>query len=457
MSLISVPEALGRIISAINDAGYEAYPVGGCVRDSLMGKIPKDWDAAVSAKPEQVKRALDRLNCRIIDTGIKHGTVTVIADGAPYEITTFRTDGSYSDNRRPDSVEFVSDIRDDISRRDFTINAIAYDRAADRIIDPFDGSRDIEAGIIRCVGEPDKRFIEDSLRILRGLRFASVLGFDIEESTSASMKKHADLLKNVSYERIYAELKMIICGEHIGPVLREYRDIFACAVPEIKPMFDFPQRNPYHCYDVWEHTIHVVENVPPEPVLRFAAMFHDSGKPGTHSSEILQDGKVIDHFYNHGALSAELADSALSRFKADNLTKDTAVYLAAHHGDMTAPTKKSVRRKLAKLDAEFKDGKAIFDMLIKIKLADVSAQAEHVRQKRKKELDETARLADEIIAEKECLTLKDLSVNGRDVMSLGFSGPDIGRILNDVLDKVISEKLNNDREAIIEYINKNYL
>ncbi len=457
MSRISVPEALGRIITALNEAGYEAYPVGGCVRDSLMGKIPKDWDAAVSAKPEQVKRALDKSDYKIIDTGIKHGTVTVIACGAPYEITTFRTDGSYTDNRRPDSVEFVSDIKDDLSRRDFTINAIAYDCVSDSIIDPFDGSHDIEAGIIRCVGEPDKRFTEDSLRILRGLRFASVIGFDIEESTSASIKKHAELLKNVSYERIYAELKMIICGEHIAPVLKEYRDVFARVIPEIEPMFDFPQRNPYHCYDVWEHTIHAVENVPPESALRFAALFHDSGKPGTHSSEIMQDGEVIDHFYNHGALSGRLAETALTRLKADNLTKDTAVYLAAHHGDMTAPTKKSVRRRLAKLDAEFKDGKAIFDMLIKIKLADVSAQAEHVRKNRIEELNKTARLAEEIIAEKDCFTLKDLSVNGRDIMSLGFSGPDIGQVLDDVLDKVISEKLSNDREAIIEYINKNYL
>ncbi len=457
MSLISVSEALGRIIAELNDAGYEAYPVGGCVRDSLMEKIPKDWDAAVSAKPEQVKQALGKLNYKIIDTGIKHGTVTVIADGAPYEITTFRTDGSYTDNRRPDSVEFVSDIRDDLSRRDFTINAIAYDCAADRIIDPFDGRRDIETGIIRCVGEPDKRFTEDSLRILRGLRFASVLGFDIVESTSVSMKKHANLLKNVSYERIYAELKMIICGERIGPVLREYRDIFARVIPEIEPMFDFPQRNPYHCYDVWEHTIHAVENVQPDAALRLAALFHDSGKPGTHSSQILQDGEMIDHFYNHGALSGRLAETALSRLKADNLTKDTAVYLAAHHGDMTVPTKKSVRRRLVKLDAEFKDGKAIFDMLIKIKLADVSAQAEHVRQSRIEELNKTAELADEIIAEKDCLSLKDLAVNGRDIMCLGFSGPDIGMILDDALDKVISEKLSNDRESIIEYINKNYL
>ncbi len=457
MSLISVPEALMSVIAALNAAGYLAYPVGGCVRDSLMGKAPKDWDAAVSAKPEQVKRVLAKLNYKIIDTGIKHGTVTVIADGAPYEITTFRTDGSYTDNRRPDSVEFVSDIRDDLSRRDFTINAVAYDCAADRVIDPFGGRRDINAGIIRCVGDPDKRFTEDSLRILRGLRFASVLGFEIEESASVSMKKHAELLKNVSCERIYDELKMMICGEHIGPVLREYRDIFARVIPEIEPMFDFPQRNPYHCCDVWEHTIRAVENTPPEAALRFAALFHDSGKPGTHSAEILPGGAVIDHFYNHGALSGKLADSALSRLKADNFTKDSAVYLAARHGDMISPTKKSVRRRLAKLDAEFKDGKAVFDMLIKIKLADVSAQAEHVRQNRVSELNETARLADEIIAEKDCFTLKDLAVNGRDMISLGFSGSDIGRILNDVLDKVISEELSNDRGAIIEYINKNYL
>ncbi len=454
MAKINIPERLSEIISRLENAGHRAYPVGGCVRDSLRGCIPKDWDAATSALPEQVKDAMTGTGFKIIETGIKHGTVTVLARGETYEITTFRIDGGYSDNRRPDSVRFVANIEDDLSRRDFTINAIAYDCENDRVIDPFGGAADIEHRLVRCVGEPEKRFREDSLRILRGLRFASVLGFDIEEKTAAAMLSFAPQLKNVSSERIYAELKMILCGDNIETVLREYRGVFACVLPELEPMFDFPQQNPYHCYDVWEHTIHAVSAVPPDPVLRFAALFHDSGKPACHTREMLTDGSRIDHFYNHGAVSAELIENALERLRADNAAKERTKYLVLHHGDMTAPTKKSVRRRLSRISNEFENGREMFDMLTALKLADVSAQAELVRETRKAELREVVKIADEITAERECLSVKDLAVNGNDVMSLGLSGPAVGRALNAALEAVISEDVNNDRESIIEYINK---
>ncbi len=454
MVRINVPERLSEIISRLEKAGHKAYPVGGCVRDSLRGGAPKDWDAATSALPEEVKDAMSGTGFKIIETGIKHGTVTILARGEAYEITTFRVDGGYSDNRRPDSVEFVADINEDLSRRDFTINAIAYDCENDVIIDPFGGAEDIERRLVRCVGEPEKRFSEDSLRILRGLRFASVLGFEIEARTAAAMRRLAPLLKNVSSERVYAELKMILCGENIETVLREYRGVFACVLPELEPMFDFPQQNPYHCYDVWEHTIHAVPAVPPESVLRLAALFHDSGKPACHTRETLADGSRIDHFYDHAAVSAELIAGALERLKADNRTKERAEYLVLHHGDMISPTKKSVKRRLSRISAEFENGREMFDMLIALKLADVSAQAEHVRGTRKAELREVVKIADEITAESECLSIKDLAISGYDVMDMGFSGPEVGKVLNSVLEAVISEEAANDSDSIREYINK---
>ncbi len=455
MARIDVPKPLREVINILEDHGYSAYPVGGCVRDSLRGKSPKDWDAAVSATPEQVSLALKSHPSRVIGTGLAHGTVTVIYQDEIYELTTFRTDGEYSDNRRPDTVEFISSIYGDLARRDFTVNAIAYDCKNDKIIDPFHGAADIERGIIRCVGEAGKRFEEDSLRILRGLRFCSVLGFDIEKETSDAMLSHAELLKNVSYERIYSELKMILCGKNIEFVLRRYCDIFAEVLPEIKPMFDFPQINPYHCYDVWEHTVHAVANIEADPVLRMTALFHDSGKPSVHTREVSENGSITDHFYNHGAVSANLALTALDRLKADNASKDAVVYLVKHHGDVTAPTRKSVKRRLNKLCLEFPDGRKIFEMLIKVKLADVSAQAENVRASRAAELNMTLKIADEIITENECFSLKNLAVNGYDIMSVGYSGKAVGKILQNVLDMVISDRLQNNKDEIIKYIKSN--
>ncbi len=453
MNFIKIPQTLIRILDILESVGYKAYPVGGCIRDSLMGIKPKDWDVATSALPDQVKVLFKDTGYKIIDTGLKHGTVSILAEGNLYEVTTFRTDGTYTDNRRPDEVKFVTDIEDDLSRRDFTVNAIAYDRNREKIIDPFGGETDIRKKTIRCVGDPDLRFREDSLRILRALRFASVLGFNIENATAMSMKKSANLLDNISRERIYSELKVTLCGENIGSVLGKYRGILARVIPELIPMFDFPQRNPYHCYDVWEHTIQAVQNIPAKPVLRLAGLFHDCGKPATHSVDYDLNGLPIDHFYGHETMSAKLAEKALLRLKADNRTKDMVVYLVKHHGDTILSNKKSVKRKLAKISYEFDDVRSAFDMLIMVKRADVSAQAIHVRQERQRALDEIFRLAEEIFAENECFGLKNLAINGNDVISLGFTGPDVGKILRNVLNAVISDKLSNDRDAIFKYIN----
>ncbi len=441
---IDIPAPVRLITEKLNLSGYSAYPVGGCIRDSVLGAVPKDWDIATSAMPNEVIRALPEY--KVIETGIAHGTVTVISGGQPYEVTTFRTDGKYSDNRRPDYVEFVSSLSEDLSRRDFTVNAMAYDCKSDKIIDLFGGVDDLKNNILRCVGEPSERFNEDSLRILRGLRFASVYGLEIEAKTKQATHDCRRLLKNVSCERIFDELKRIICGQNAEKALREYRDVFAVIIPELEPMFDFPQKNPYHRFDVWEHTIHAVSEIEPLPVYRLVMLFHDIGKPLCHTSERLENGTYIDHFYTHAIKSEELAKTILRRLKSDNRTLTTAAFLIKAHGDQIEPSKKSVKRKLGKI------GEDMLRMLIKVKKADVSAQASEYMAERLKLLDEIERLIDEIVAENECFSVKDLAIDGNDVIRLGFSGPDIGKILNAAVDEIINENLMNNKNDIISFI-----
>lgn len=314
---INVPEEVKTIIKRLNSQGFSAYVVGGCVRDSILNRKPQDWDISSSAKPEQVKEIFYDMG--VIETGIKHGTVSVIINHNPYEVTTFRCDGEYKDNRRPDTVTFVSDIDIDLSRRDFTINALACGcEDSSEVIDLFGGIEDIKNGIVRCVGEPEKRFSEDALRILRALRFASVLGFDIDNKTSIAIHKQRDLLKNISVERIMSEFKQLVCGINAVSIIREFRDVIEVFIPEITAMFEFNQNTPYHCYDVWEHTLHSVEMIEPEVDLRFTMLFHDIGKPKVYSEEILENGNSLGHFYAHAKYSEEIAAKILNRLKSDN-------------------------------------------------------------------------------------------------------------------------------------------
>ncbi|MBR5773515.1 MAG: HDIG domain-containing protein, partial [Clostridia bacterium] len=310
---IALPACIQYVISTLNDNGYESFIVGGCVRDYLMGKTPHDYDVTTSATPEQVKTCFN--NNKVIETGIKHGTVTVLVDGESVEITTYRIDGEYKDNRHPELVTFSKTIDEDLRRRDFTVNAIAYNPEKG-FVDLFNGIQDIKNGVISCVGNPDERFNEDGLRILRALRFTSVLDFEISKETSDSIHRNKMLILNVSPERIWTEFKKLLCGKNVRRVLLEYSDVIGVFIPEILDSVGFEQNNPYHCYDVLTHTAHAVENAPDDVVIRLAAFFHDIGKPSVYSED--ENG---GHFYSHAKVSEEITNAVLTRLRCDNLTK----------------------------------------------------------------------------------------------------------------------------------------
>lgn len=447
---IDIPKQIKSVLIRLQDSGYSAYVVGGCVRDKILGTEPKDWDITTSALPDEVKAVFSDLP--VIETGIKHGTVTVIAEKnrTPVEITTFRTEFGYSDNRRPDRVEFVSDIKSDLSRRDFTMNALAFDgNEQNGILDVFDGISDIKNRCIRCVGNPAQRFEEDALRILRALRFAAVLGFNIEESTAAAIHGKKYLLENIAAERIFSEFKKLMCGFNCTLILREFRDVIAVFIPEIKDMFDFPQNTKYHCYDVWEHTLHSIDGVKRDVTLRTAMLFHDAGKPKCHTCEITDGGTEVDHFYAHAAVSEKYAAAALKRLKADNELYNSVTELVKYHGDMIAPNKKSVGRRLSKI------GEVRMRQLLAVKRADALAQSPEFRAERLIELDNIIRILNEVIESNSCVGLKQLEINGNDCIKLGYCGREIGKVLNDVLDAVIDERIHNTREEILKFINKN--
>ncbi len=431
-----LPEAVKNALSRLNAAGYDAYLVGGCVRDRLMGMLPHDYDIATSAEPGEVKAVFSGEKC--IDTGIRHGTVTVLLSGEPVEITTFRAEDSYSDHRHPDSVRFTRSLREDLARRDLTVNAAAMD-ADGNVFDPFGGQADLQAGILRAVGDPDRRFQEDALRILRTLRFSATLGFSIEPRTVEAMRRHRSQMRYVSAERIFTELTKLLCGKYVRPVLTQYVDVLGVALPELLPMEGFDQRNYHHIYDVLEHTARVVENVPPEPRLRWAALFHDAGKPGCFTLD--EDG--VGHFKGHAEKSRVLADGALRRLKMDNDTREAVDRLIRFHDWPIEPEFPTVRRALGKLGPEgFRD-------LLVLKRADNLAQ-NPAFQDRLQTYDALQAMAEQILAEQQAFSLKDLVVGGDDLRSLGMApGPEMGKLLNRLLDDVISDRLPNEREALL--------
>ena len=431
-----LPNSVREALLRLNEAGFEAWLVGGCVRDRLMGAEPHDYDITTSAIPEETEAVF--AGERIIETGLRHGTVTVLLSGEPLEITTFRTEAAYSDHRRPDAVRFTRSLREDLARRDFTVNAIAMD-ADGRLCDPFGGRADLEKKILRAVGDPEARFREDALRILRCARFSSVLGFAIEPATAAAMVRCRELLAYVSAERIYTELTKLLCGQDVRRLLMDHTDVLGAVLPELLPMKGFDQRNFHHIYDVLEHTARVVENVPPAPRLRWAALFHDAGKPACFTL----DEQGVGHFYGHAEKSRELADAALLRLKTDNATREAADQLIRYHDWPMEPTAAVVRRALNKLGPE-----GLRD-LIALKRADNLAQAPEFRD-RQRTCDEIEALAAQIIAEQQAFSLKDLAINGGDLRALGIPpGPDMGRVLNELLDAVISDRLPNEREALL--------
>ena len=434
---MEMPKKSVTAFQLLGKAGYECFLVGGCVRDMLMGKVPHDIDITTNAIPEEIKAVFSDFHT--LDIGIKHGTVTVMLEDEPIEITTYRTESSYSDGRHPDKVVFTRNIRDDLSRRDFTSNAIAFSPKVG-IVDPFGGRRDIENKLLRCVGTPEERFKEDSLRILRALRFASVLGFDIDEKTEKAMYNCKELISIVSPERIYSEITKLLCGKDAGRILSHYSDILAVALPEIKAMKGFDQHNFHHIYDVLNHTAKVVDSVYPAVHLRLAALFHDCGKPDCFSL----DEKGVGHFYSHASISAHKADEALLRLRCDNATREKVVKLVKIHDSPIEPDSKTVKKKLQKY------GEGIFFDLIKLQRADNMGLSPNYlfRQDTYNRLEEIAR---QIIEENQCFSLKDLAVNGTDMIELGLKGKDIGNALDFLLKAVMEEKCQNDRESLILY------
>ena len=429
---IQLPEKVSRIIQTLEEAGYEAYAVGGCVRDSVIGREPADWDITTSALPEQVKELFHRT----IDTGIEHGTVTVMMDREGFEVTTYRIDGEYRDHRHPEQVTFTPDLTEDLARRDFTVNAMATDLRG-TVYDPFDGQADLQEGILRCVGDPERRFSEDALRILRCLRFAAVLGFSIEPETGKALMTCRNLLREMAPERVHEELTKLLCGPWAASVLRRYPDVIGAVLPEILPMVGFDQRNPHHCYDVWEHTLHALDAAPSDSVLRWAVLFHDMGKPECFAL----DTQGIGHFMGHGVVSRRIADGVMDRLRFDNAAKERIGELVEWH-DHRVETEKGVRRMLNRF------GERNFRYLLAIQWADNMGQAEKFRG-RQKEIDRIEAMLDRELEKGSCFSLKQLAVNGNDLLGLGLSGPAVGRTLQGLLDRVMDGTLPNDRDALL--------
>lgn len=434
---IIIPSQVETVIEKLRNCGQEAFIVGGCVRDSIMGLTPHDWDVATSARPNEIKAAFS--GCRLVETGIKHGTITVLMDKMPIEVTTYRVDGEYSDNRHPDQVHFTRSLKEDLSRRDFTVNALAYNHA-EGIIDCFNGLEDIEKKQIRCVGEPDLRFQEDGLRILRALRFASVLGFSIEETTAKSILRNDTLLDFIAKERINAEFTKLLCGKNVKDVFRDYRTVVGRFLPEINAMFEFHQHNNYHIYDVWEHTLKAVSSVEPTAVLRLTMLLHDIGKPSCFT----QDEKGVGHFYGHDKKSVELSIGILQRLKYDGSTINQVLTLVKYHDSTLSPEEKPLRRLLSVL------GEENLRLLLKVKAADIMAQ-NPIYSGRLNGLKETEDILNHIISQNLCFSLKNLEINGKDLLSLGIpQSAEIGRILSVLLNEVIDDKCPNKHRALMD-------
>lgn len=433
---MDMPKNVDIAINLLQSEGFEAYAVGGCVRDSLLGKTPNDWDITTSAKPEDMKSVFVNFHC--IDTGIKHGTVTVVIDGEPLEITTFRLDGEYEDNRHPKSVTFTSDLGADLGRRDFTVNAMAYSKMTGTI-DLFGGQNDLKNGIIRCVGDPDRRFNEDALRILRALRFASALDFEIEEKTAQSLLKNRALLGNISEERIAKELLKLVCGKGAKRILTDFAPVLFEILPELQPMYKNSHDNPHHCYDIYEHTLIAVESIDPEPTLRFAMLLHDCGKPAVKKF----DENGVAHFYGHQRISAEISAQILARLKVSNKFRDEILFLVSNHDrwELYENTGK-MPRYLSKFGLD-----GVLNLL-KVMRADVLAQSPEYRY-RLDQIADAEETAKNLAAQKPCLSLSELQINGRTLMDIGIpQGRKLGAVLAQLLDEVIDGVTKNTQEAL---------
>ncbi len=436
---MEIPTYVRSVLQVLESAGGEAWCVGGCVRDALLGRKPGDWDVATSALPEETLAAF---GSRALPTGLRHGTITVKTEGGPVEVTTYRIDGDYRDHRRPGFVAFTSSLDQDLARRDFTVNAMARNLQG-QLRDPFGGQADLQRGILRCVGDPDRRFQEDALRILRGLRFAAVLGFSLEPKSAEAIRRNREGLRDIAPERIQTEFFKLLPGNHAAEVLRGYPEVFGVFWPELPAMVGFDQRNRHHCYDVWEHTLHALAAVPGDLVLRCTMLLHDVGKPDSFTL----DPAGVGHFYGHPAVSRRLADEMLRRLKCGTDFRETVVRLVEWHDRDIPRTDKSIRRALRIL------GEEDLRRLILVKRADNLGQAPAYRD-RQKELDKAEEILNRLLAEDACFSLKQLAVKGGDLLALGLSGPAVGAALEELLGKVMDGALPNERAVLLEHLKK---
>lgn len=442
-----MPKGCKELINILHSNGYEAFLCGGAVRDSILGRPIHDYDITTSATPDEMMEVFK--DKRIIETGLQHGTITIVIDGEGYECTTYRIDGNYSDSRRPDSVTFTRSLEEDLKRRDFTINAMAYNDEVG-LVDPFNGMEDIKYHKIRCVGRAEDRFSEDALRILRAIRFASQLGFVLEPDTDWNISKMYKNLENISIERINSEFCKIAASSDFCVQMVLYHEVFSLFIPEIKDMFDFPQNNPYHIYDVWNHTVHAVHAYecdcepdlnPRDLITSLAVFFHDIGKP--HCYQDGEDG--IRHFKGHGKVSADMTNEIMKRLRFANDTREKVVELVYYHDATFEVGKKYVKRWLNKI------GEEQFRRLLNVRRADIKAQADMNQETRFQKIDNIGYILEEVLQDEECFSLKDLAVNGRDLITIGYKpGKEIGEVLNNLLDSVISGENINEKEKLLE-------
>lgn len=434
---IQLPDQVHTIINTLEEAGYEAYAVGGCVRDSILGRKPDDWDITTSAKPEKIKHLFPRT----VDTGIKHGTVTVLLGGAGFEVTTYRIDGAYEDGRHPTEVTFTACLKEDLRRRDFTINAMAYN-AKSGLVDLYGGLADVKHQVIRCVGEPKERFDEDALRMLRAVRFSAQLGYRIEEATGEAIKVLAPNLRKISAERIQAELVKLVTSPHPDYLRTAYElGITAQILPEFDLCMETPQRHIHHCYDVGEHILHSMLGVGPEKVLRLGMLFHDIGKPQTLTID--PDGTT--HNKKHPFEGEKITRKVMRRLKFDNDTTDRVSKLVLYHDYDIAPTEAGVRRAINRM------GEDIFSMIFTVRRADIAAQSDYMRKEKLEKVDYIERLYREVLDRKDAVALKDLAITGSDLIAEGMlPGRQIGETLSALLERVIDDPSLNTREILLK-------
>ena len=440
---IELPRKVVLIIKNLQRHGYDAYAVGGCVRDSILNRKPEDWDITTSAKPEQVKRIFRRT----VDTGIEHGTVTVLIGKDGFEVTTYRVDGLYEDGRHPKEVTFTSRLEEDLKRRDFTINAMAYNDD-ERLVDAFGGMRDLNYHLIRCVGDPKERFSEDALRILRAVRFSAQLAFPIEPETAEAIKSLAPNLEKISAERIQAELVKLLVSDHPERIQDACElGITKVVLPEWDDMVGVKQNTPHHKYDVAAHTVHALQNVKNDKVLRLTMLFHDMGKPVMKTTD--ENGR--EHFKGHAIASEQIAKTVMKRLKFDNDTIRKVTKLVAYHDYRMEPTGANVRRAMHEIGVE------LFPDYLAVRLADTKAQSSYERRGKLENIIQIRELYRNALRNKECVTLKDLAVTGTDLINLGIApGKELGTLLNELLDMVIEDPAWNQKGKLCDYVKERF-